>query len=54
MVKATIDLISKKTTLHMQHTFFFYLAKKTTLHVQQIFLYISLPLFYMTKTWNFF
>ena len=34
----TIDLISKKTTLHVQHTF----------------LYISLPLFCTTKTSNFF
>ena len=32
----TIDLISKKTTLHVQHTFFL-ISKKTTLHVQQFF-----------------
>ena len=44
----TIDLISKKTTLHVQHTFFL-ISKKTTLHVQQFFLYISLPLFYTTN-----
>ena len=35
--KTTIGLISKKTTLHVQHTF----------------LYISLPLFCTTATWNF-
>ena len=35
--KTTIGLISKKTTLHVQHTF----------------LYISLPLFCTTTTWNF-
>ena len=35
--KTTIGLISKKATLHVQHTF----------------LYISLPLFCMTKTWKF-
>ena len=35
--KTTISLISKKTTLHVQHTF----------------LYISLPLFCTTTTWNF-
>ena len=35
--KTTIGLISKKATLHVQHTF----------------LYISLPLFCMTTTWNF-
>ena len=34
---ATIRLVSKKATLHEQH----------------IFLYISLPLFYTTTTWNF-
>ena len=35
--KTTIGLISKKATLHVQHTF----------------LYISLPLFCTTPTWNF-
>ena len=35
--KTTIGLISKKATLHVQHTF----------------LYISLPLFSTTTTWNF-
>ena len=35
-LKTTIDLISKKTTLHVQHTFFL-ISKKTTLHVQQFF-----------------
>ena len=35
--KTTIGLISKKATLHVQHTF----------------LYISLPLFCTTTTWNF-
>ena len=35
--KTTIGLISKKTTLHVQHTF----------------LYISMPLFCTTTTWNF-
>ena len=35
--KTTIGLISKKATLHVQHTF----------------LYISLPLFWTTTTWNF-
>ena len=35
--KTTIGLIGKKTTLHVQHTF----------------LYISLPLFCTTTTWNF-
>ena len=35
--KTTIGLISKKATLHVQHTF----------------LYISLPLFCTTVTWNF-
>ena len=35
--KKTIGLISKKATLHVQHTF----------------LYIFLPLFCATKTWNF-
>ena len=35
--KTTIGLISKRATLHMQHTF----------------LYISLPLFCTTTTWNF-
>ena len=35
--KTTIGLISKKTTLHVQHTF----------------LYISLSLFCTTTTWNF-
>ena len=35
--KTTISLISKKATLHVQHTF----------------LYISLPLFCTTTTWNF-
>ena len=35
--KTTIGLISKKATLHVQHTF----------------LYISLPLFCATTTWNF-
>ena len=34
--KTRIGLISKKATLHVQHTF----------------LYISLPLFYTTTTWN--
>ena len=34
--KTTIGLISKKATLHVQHTF----------------LYISLPLFYTTTTWS--
>ena len=29
------------------------LAKKATLHVQHTFLYISLPLFCTTTTWNF-
>ena len=29
----TIDLISKKTTLHVQHTFLL-ISKKTTLHVR--------------------
>ena len=42
-------LISKKTTLHVQHTFFL-ISKKTTLHVQHTFLYISLPLFYATES----
>ena len=36
--KTTIGLFNKKTTLHVQHTFF---------------LYISLPLFCTTTTWNF-
>ena len=36
--KTTIGLISKKATLHVQHTFF---------------LCISLPLFCTTTTWNF-
>ena len=35
--KTTVGLISKKATLHVQHTF----------------LYISLPLFCTTTTWNF-
>ena len=35
--KTTIGLLSKKATLHVQHTF----------------LYISLPLFWTTTTWNF-
>ena len=35
--KKSVGLISKKTTLHVQHTF----------------LYISLPLFCTTTTWNF-
>ena len=35
--KTTIGLISRKATLHVQHTF----------------LYISLLLFYTTATWNF-
>ena len=35
--KTTIGLISRKATLHVQHTF----------------LYISLPLFCTTTTWNF-
>ena len=35
--KTTIGLISKRTTLHVQHTF----------------LYISMPLFCTTTTWNF-
>ena len=35
--KTTIDLIGKKATLHVQHTF----------------LYIFLPLFCTTTTWNF-
>ena len=35
--KTKIGLISKKATLHVQHTF----------------LYISLPLFWKTTTWNF-
>ena len=35
--KTTVGLISKKATLHVQHTF----------------LYISLPLFCTTSTWNF-
>ena len=35
--KTTVGLISKKATLHLKHTF----------------LYISLPLFCTTKTWNF-
>ena len=35
--KATIGLFSKKWTFHVQHTF----------------LYISLPMFCMTATWNF-
>ena len=29
------------------------ISKKATLHVQQTFLYISLPLFCTTTTWNF-
>ena len=43
-------LISKKSTLHVQHNFFLISKKETTLHVQHTFLYISLPLFYTTET----
>ena len=35
--KTSIGLINKKATLHVQHTFF---------------LYISLPLFFKTTTWD--
>ena len=42
--KKTRDLIRKKATLHMQHTFFL-VSKKTTFLVLHTFLYISLPLF---------
>ena len=37
----SVGLISEKTTLHVQHTFFL-ISEKTTLHVQHTFLYISL------------
>ena len=42
----TIDLISKKTTLHVQHTFFL-ISKKTTLHVQQFF-FCTFPYHFLT------
>ena len=37
MASRSIDLISKKTTLHEQHTFFL-ISKTTNLHVQHAFL----------------
>ena len=43
----TIDLISKRTTLHVQHTFFL-ISKKNNSGRAAVFLYISL--FYTTKT----
>ena len=46
-VKKAINLISKTTTLHAQHTFLYIslglISKTTTLHAQHTFLYISLP-----------
>ena len=38
----------EKTTIHVG-----VISKKATLHVQHTFLYISLPLFCATATWNF-
>ena len=38
----------EKTTIHVG-----VISKKATLHVQHTFLYISLPLFCATTTWNF-
>ena len=45
----TIDLISKKTTLHVQHTFFLISKKKNSARAAVFFWYISLPLFYTTN-----
>ena len=59
MASRSIDLISKKTNLHVQHTFFL-IRKTKILHVQYTFC-LSLPLFctttslfVRTKTSNFF
>ena len=48
MASRSIDLISKKNKLHVQHTFFL-ISKKTNLHVQHGFC-LSLPLFCTTTT----
>ena len=40
MTSRSIDLISKKNKLHVQHTFFL-ISKKTNLHVQHAFLSFS-------------
>ena len=48
MASRSIDLISKKNKLHVQHTFFL-ISKKTNLHVQHAFC-LSLPLFCTTTT----
>ena len=50
MASRSIDLISKKNKLHVQHTFFSNLnSTKTNLHVQHAFC-LSLPLFCITTT----
>ena len=45
----------KSNVLHGAHflVYFFAISKKATFYMQHLFLYISLPLFCMTTTWNF-